>query len=149
MQTYDEDAAIKVLTVALKAPSLPLTASLNELSLWCERWNYAEIKALWMLKWWQRSSAYDLKERKQKSALWMVAVVIDWINEDCDRVLRFFFFFIEGGPPSDMGAGCRVGTCLICPLSMPIFFCCLGDGLSGGRTRMPLASHEGEDTDRM
>lgn len=52
------------------------------------------------------------------------------------------------GLASDMGAGCRVSTCLPGRLSMSVFLCRLGGSLSGGGARVPLASHEGEYTGR-
>jgi len=49
---------------------------------------------------------------------------------------------------SDVGAGCRVGTCSSGPLGMPVFLCHLDDSLSRGGAGVPLASHEGEHTGR-
>lgn len=47
---------------------------------------------------------------------------------------------------SDVGAGGRVGTCLLGPLGMPVLLCGVGGGLCGGGAGVPLASHEGEHT---
>lgn len=51
------------------------------------------------------------------------------------------------GTASDMGPACRIGTCLPGPLGMPVLLRRLGDRLSRGGARVPLASHEGEHTE--
>lgn len=61
-------------------------------------------------------------------------------------MIVFWFFF---SLPSDIGAGCRVGTCLTGPLGTPVFLGCRGCGLSGGGAGVALASHEGEHTGMM